>query len=83
MKILTDEEIVIRGDYAHELLRNDCYLECMQELHTALHSGLDDLQTDDTEAIMSIVRQIRTIKNINVKLTSWVQAAKLIRIQND
>jgi hypothetical protein len=79
----SDDDLIKRGDNAGILLKNDTYNECMHEMHSVLHASLDSISSDQTETVMSIVRQLRAIKVIKGKLEAWEQEGRRLRIQRD
>jgi len=82
--LLTNSELIERGQRASVLLNSDSYVQCVQDMYDCLHLGFDGLHTDDSDCAMSIVRQLRSLRTLNSKFESWSQESKrLSELEND
>ena len=82
MDTLTDEEKIQRGSRAYDLMHSGVFDEALDDLRNMLLSSLETLVTDDPEPVMSIMRQLRSIRHLRGKLKTWVSEARTIRIQS-
>ena len=81
MKRLTDEEKVLRGIRAENVLKCEGFEEVMGELRETLLLAVEQTQVDDPEPVMAITRQLRAVRQIRGKLEAWVSEARTIQMQ--
>lgn len=79
MDVLSDEERIARGDRAANLLSAGVFDEALNDLRDCLLGGIESIQTDDTENVMAIVRQMRSLKQLRFKLEGWAQDSRRLR----
>lgn len=83
MKQLTDEERVLRGQRARAVRQDKTIQEALEEIHSVLHLQLDNMPTNDANAMVSLVSQLRAIKALNTKLESWdTEGARIERVES-
>lgn len=80
---MNDDERVARGDRAASLLSADIFDEALDDLRDCLLGGIESIKTDDTENVMAIVRQMRSLKQLKFRLEGWASEARRLREERE
>lgn len=78
---LSDQERVERGQRAYDFKQYSAFDECIKDIYNTLHVSLDNQPTDNAENVLSIIRQLRSLRSFESRLDSWIQEAG--RLKND
>jgi len=70
-----DQELMLRrGTAAEELLKNEAFVTCVNELYNQYFAGITGSALNAKEQREALFFQIRALQDISTELQSWVHA---------
>lgn len=71
---MTEELMLSRGTAAEELLKNEAFITCVNELYNTYFVAITASGLEEKAKRENSFFQIRALQDITAELTSWVQA---------
>jgi hypothetical protein len=79
-----DETLVLsRGTAAGELLENQAFVTCINELYNQYFADITGSGLDDTKKRENRFFQLRALQDITAELQSWVHAKDQLLLSNE